>query len=193
MKKTVLILTAIALTVSFASFSQNKATIPTDFSKGNIITNNNESLDGYIKELFKTQGNIQFINNEGVKKTFTADALQSFTTNNTVYITYLSDFYKTIVSGSKGNLFQKVTDNNGKLITVGTESVVASTTDGKIGDYYFQLKKDGDLILVTKQNFETVFSENLSTNNAVLAAIKSKQLNYSQITETVEKLNNSSN
>lgn len=177
---------------AWSSFAQTEkpASLSADFVQGSILTSSYEKLDGYIKESLKKDGNIVFVNAQGQKKTYNVSNLQSFTVNGISYISYLNDFYKTIATGTKVALYQKTTDNNGKLISNGTESVVATTTDGKVGDYYLQSKKDNDLTLVTKKNFEESVSQVCADCSVLISDVKSKQIDYTQIVKVVEKYNN---
>jgi hypothetical protein len=177
---------------AWSGFAQTEkpAALSADFVQGSILTSSYEKFDGFIKESLKKDGSIIFVNAQGQKKTYNVSNLQSFTINNVSYISYLNDFYKTIAAGNKVALYQKVTDNNGKLISNGTESVVATTTDGKVGDYYLQSKKDNDLTLVTRKNFEESVSQVCADCSVLISDVKSKQIDYTQIVKVVEKYNN---
>ena len=84
-------------------------------STGYIISNNNEKLEGTIKESFK-KGNIVFTNSAGVKKTNTPAEITGFSNGEELYTAYLNDFYKIVSDGKKGSLLQKLTNNSGKLV-----------------------------------------------------------------------------
>jgi hypothetical protein len=185
MKQALFIITFISATLGCAA-----QTVPADFIAGSVYTSTYEKLDGFIKENLKKDGSIAFINAQGQKKAYNVGSLQSFTINNITYLSYLNDFYKTIVTGSRLSLYQKVTDNNGKLINNGTESVVATTTDGRIGDYYLQSKKDSDLTLITKKNFQESVMQVCADCTVVVDNVKTKQVDYSQLVKVVEQYNN---
>lgn len=189
MKQAFYLIAFISATLSCIAQSDKPAVVPSDFISGSVVTSTYEKFDGSIKENLKKDGSIIFINTQGQKKTYNVGNLQSFTLNNITYLSYLNDFYKTIATGSKLTLYQKVTDNNGKLINNGTESVVATTTDGKIGDYYLQLKKDNDLTLITKKNFQESVMQVCADCNVVIDNIKTKQVDYSQLVKVVEQYN----
>ncbi len=194
MKKTMLGLMMFIAAMPFMGFSQveKPAGAGVDFLPGYIITGNNEKIEGFIKESLKSQGGIAFVSNKGEKKQYNSFSLQSFFVNNTTYVSYSNDFYKVIVTGSKGALYQKATDNSGKLINTDAEARVATTTDGKIGDYYLQIKStdSDDFALITKKNFESVFTKVCADCVALQNDIKAKQIDYAQVVKAVEVYNN---
>ena len=192
--KQALILMAFVLTgLNNYAQTEKPATLSADFVPGTVLTPTNEKLEGFIKESLKKDGTILFVNAQGQKKIYNTANLQSFSINGVVFIAYLYDFYKTVSSGTKAALYLKVTDNNGKLINSGSESIVATTTDGKIGDYFIQSKKDNDLTLVTKKNFEASILQVCSDCSALMADVKSKLLDYTQLVKVVEKYNSCTN
>jgi hypothetical protein len=195
MKKNVLSLMMFFAVMPFMAFSQieKPASLPADFVPGYLITATNEKLEGFIKESLKSQGTIFFVNTKGEKKQYNSYNLQSFVINNVTYVSYSNDFYKVIVIGNKGTLYQKVSDNSGKLINTGSESRVATTTDGKTGDFYLQVKTSDDLTLITKRNFESVFAKVCADCLALQNDIKAKQIDYAQVVKAVEEYNSCTN
>jgi hypothetical protein len=184
MKKLITLAAALVFTAA-AGLAQ----APAGYTAGQITTSNNEKLDGYIKESFKGKGAISFIAAGGSKKTYSPADIKGFTLAGVQYIAYMNDFYKTIASGNKGNLYQKATDNSGKMTYNGADASPAATTDGRPGDYYLQVGLNNALNLVTKKNFETVFASHCADCAAVQSGIKAGQLDYTQIVKTVEQYN----
>ncbi len=179
---------ALLIVLAF-SVNVTNAQIPDGFKKGSVVLANNSKMEGAIKEALTSKGTIVFVSASGSKKTYSVSELTSFEINGENYIAYANDFYKAAISGAKANLYQKQTNNSGKLIYNGADAYTATTTDGRIGDWYIQVKSSDDLLLVTAKNFETVVSTGFADCSAVLADLKSKQLDYAQLSKVVEKYN----
>ncbi len=71
----------------------------------------------------------------------------------------------------------------------GAEVVLVRTAEGKTGDLYIQSASDGKWLLVSQKNFETVVLNAFVDCPAVLAEIKAKQLDFTQLAKTVEQYN----
>lgn len=171
------------------SFSNLQAQAPAGYEKGTIILADNSKQDGLIKESLNSKGTVSFLTATGSKKTYTVAELNGFSYKNDIYIAYTNDFYKAIAIGSKVSLYQKQTNNAGKLLYNGSDAYTATTTEGNIGDYYIQLNKTDDLLLVNAKNFSSVLSKSFADCSMVLADITAKQLDYAQLTKAVEKYN----
>lgn len=180
---------SLLLAATVLPFMAESQTISSDFQKGTIVTATNEKLDGTIKDQAKNKATILFTSSTGQKKIYTPAELSGFTLNGVNYISFASDFYKVITSGSKASLYQRVTDNSGKMIYNGAEAVVVTTAEGKAGDYYIQTGADSKLSWVTQKNFETFISAAFVGCPGVVADIKNKQLDYTQLNKAVEKYN----
>jgi hypothetical protein len=186
MKKTIFSL----LVIIGLSFSNVQAQAPAGYEKGTIVLANNSKLDGFVKESLGTKGTISFVSTTGSKKTYSVAELNGFSFKADSYIAYANDFYKTVAVGAKAGLYQKATNNTGKLIYNGSDAYAATTTEGGISDYYVKLTNSDDLVLVNAKNFDVVLSKTFADCSIVVADIKSKQLDYSQLTKAVEKFNN---
>lgn len=171
------------------SFSNVYAQTPAGYEKGAIILANNTKEEGLIKESLNSKGTVSFITATGSKKTYTVAELNGFSYKNDHYIAYTNDFYKAIATGSKASLYQKQSNNSGKLLYNGADAYTATTTEGNIGDYYIQLYNSDDLLLVNAKNFSSVLSKSFADCSVVIADITAKQLDYTQLTKAVEKYN----
>ena len=182
MKKMILSLALIVSALPFLAQAQ------TDFQKGTVVTAANEKLDGIIRDQTKNKGTILFASATGQKKIYTPAEIASYSLNGAVYISYSSDFYK-VVSSGKASLYQRVTDNSGKMLYNGAEVVSVTTAEGKSGDFYIQAKADGAFVLVTAKNFEAATLGALADCAVVVGEIKSKQVDFSQLVKLVEHYN----
>jgi hypothetical protein len=172
------------------TFNIAMAQAPAGFESGSIVLANNTKLEGYVKEALASKGSISFVSASGSKKTYSVSELNAFSYKTDNYIVYANDFYKTKIVGSKANLYQKESNNSGKLLYNGSEAFTATTTDGNIGDYYIKLNNSDDLLLVNSKNFATVLSKEFASCSTIIADIKSKQLDFAQLTKAVEMFNN---
>ena len=186
MKKMIVSLFMTAITGTFSAYAQAPSA---DFQKGTILTASNEKIEGTIKDQTKNKGFIAFVSASGQKKIYTPAELSGFSLNGTNYISYASDFYKVWIPAGKAALYQRTTDNSGKMLYNGAEVVSVTTAEGKAGDYYIQLVSGDKWIWVTQKNFESALSAAFSDCASVLADIKSKQIDFAQITKAVEKYN----
>ncbi|NCT93846.1 MAG: hypothetical protein GXC72_05455 [Chitinophagaceae bacterium] len=176
--------TLIAATIISGVFAQE------NLPQGTLHTTTGEKIEGRIKDQLKTKGTILFYTADGSKKVvFPADVL-GFTLGGVNYISYASDFYKEIVSGKKSGLFQRATDNSGKLLYNGAEAVTVTTAEGKSGDFYLRVSSRSTLDLVTKKNFSEVLGNVYKDCSALAAEVKAGQSGYEQLAKLVEKYNN---
>lgn len=158
--------------------------------KGFVVTEANERIEGDLKEEFK-KGKITVLLADNTKKTFAPSDLKSFQADGINYISHSNDFYKEITSGTKAQLYQKVTDNSGQKIYNGPEIVGYITTSaGKRGDYYLLQSPGASMDLITKKNFRDYFLKFFSNNESLVSKIKDKSLDYDQLKEAVDLYNN---
>jgi hypothetical protein len=94
-----------------------------------------------------------------------------------------------VLVNGKASLLQKQSDNSGKMIFNGSEASVATTTEGKIGEWYLLTASNGDLHLLGKKNFDAVLTNALTDCPAFLADLKAKTFAYDQLTQAVVKYN----
>jgi hypothetical protein len=171
-------------------FNALKAQAPAGYENGSLVLANNTKLEGFVKESLGSKGTVSFVSTAGTKKTYSVSELNGLSVKTDLYIVYSNDFYKSIVKGPKANLYQKQSNNSGKLLYNGADAFTATTTPGNIGDLYLQLNNSDDLVLVNVKNFESVISKEFASCNSVISDIKSKQLDYTQLSKAVDKFNN---
>lgn len=135
------------------------------------------------------KGAIIFSSATGQRKAYTPDELSGYTLNGVNYISYTSDFYKVVVSGSKASLYQRVTDNSGKMLYNGSDAMAIITAAGKLGDFYLQTGSDTKLTWLTQKNFDKIIASAFGSCPTIVAGINSKQWNYSQLSTVVNEYN----
>ncbi|HQR92707.1 MAG: hypothetical protein B7Y15_09540 [Bacteroidetes bacterium 24-39-8] len=182
--KKVIAITAFLALVGLEAISQ----VPAGFQKASLTLANNEQLEGTIKEGGIAKGTVQFEGANGSKKNYSAAELNALTVNGENYLALSNDFYKVLVNG-KASLLQKQSDNSGKMLYNGSEANIATTTEGKIGEWYLHNSATGDLHLLGKKNFDTVLGTALVDCPAFLADLKAKLFSYDQLVQAVTKYN----
>lgn len=181
---------ATSFVVTMATAQGSKPTgLTEEFQPGYIITYANEKTEGYIKDALKNKSAVVFATSAGDKKNYSTADVKEFAIKGERYVSHQNDFYKVITTGGKGSLYQKVTDNNGKVVYVGSEPTVVTTTEGKKGNYYLQVGNNGKLALVTEKNFEAVFATYCADCPALQEGIKTKQYAYTDVSKAVEQYN----
>lgn len=161
-----------------------------ELKRGFIVTENNQRVEGELKESFK-KGKIIVALPDKSQKTYAPADLKSFQLDGINYISHSNDFYREVTSGSKAQLYQKVTDNSGEKIYNGAEIVgYITTTPGKRGDYYLLQSPGASMDLITKKNFRDYFLKLFSNNDSLVSKIKDKSLDYEQLKEAVDLYNN---
>ena len=185
-KKTIIISLTLSLIAVFGLAQTNQVA---DFQNGSIIGFNGEKTTGTIKLLFKPRGGIIFSNSSGSKKLLSPNEIQGFEVNSELYTNYAGDFYKVIVSGTKLNLLQRVTDNSGKIFYNGAQAISNTSTEGKVGDFYLQPIGVDAFWHVTEKNYTIIAESAFASCALVLAEVKAKQSTYAQLAVTVTKAN----
>jgi hypothetical protein len=178
-----------SLLLAAVSFSAVEAQSGSDFQKGTVITATNETLDGTIRDQAAKKGTILFQSASGKKTVYSPAEISGYQLNGSSFVSYASDFYKVLVAPGKAGLYQRVTDNSGKMLYNGAEVVSVTTAEGKAGDYYIQLQSDSKWIRVTQKDFEATSLAVFADCTTVVAAIKNKQLDYTQLAKLVEQYN----
>ncbi|MBI2283192.1 MAG: hypothetical protein HYU71_05745 [Bacteroidetes bacterium] len=161
----------------------------TEFRKGTVQKADQEMLDGTIRDQTAKKGNILFQSSTGKKTVYSPAEIAGFTLNGSNYISYASDFYKVLVAPGKAGLYQRVTDNSGKMLYNGAEVISVTTAEGKAGDYYIQLQADGKWVRITQKDFEATVSSLFAGCSVVVDAVKNKQSDFASLSRLVEQYN----
>jgi len=181
-----------SLLLAAVSFSYVEAQSSSDFQKGTVLTATNETLDGTIRDQAAKKGTILFQSASGKKAVYSPAEISGYQLNGSSFVSYASDFYKVLVAPGKAGLYQRITDNSGKMLYNGAEVISVTTAEGKAGDYYIQLQADSKWIRVTQKDFEATVSALFSGCAAVTDAVKNKQLDYTQLSKLVQQFNSCS-
>lgn len=178
-----------SLLLAAVSFSYVGAQSTSDFQKGTVVTAANETLEGSIRDQAAKKGTILFQSVSGKKTMYSPAEIAGYNLNGSNYISYASDFYKVLVAPGKAGLYQRITDNSGKMLYNGAEVVSVTTAEGKAGDYYIQLQSDSKWIIVSQKDFESTATAVFANCASVVTAIKNKQSDFTQLAKLVEQYN----
>lgn len=180
----------IATLLLVAGFGLNvTAQTSSDFQKGSVLKAGNEIIEGSIRDQAAKKGNILFQSGTGKKTVYTPAEISGYSISGITYISYASDFYKVLVTPGKAGLYQRITDNSGKLLYNGAEVVSVTTAEGKAGDLYVQVQAEGKWTRITPKDFETTASALFADCASVVTAIKNKQLDHTQLSKLVQQYN----
>jgi hypothetical protein len=169
---------------------KTRAQAPAGFKPGYIITADNNRQEGFIKDNFRSKANIVFQSTDGKKKTYVANDIRETGIDGTVYITYGTDFFKLLSTGTKASLYQKASDASGQVIYNGSEAVGISTgTEGAIRDHFLKVGTDNNLKWITKKNFQQVLSSSCSDCPALVDNVKTNKIGYDEIEKAVQQYN----
>lgn len=146
--------------------------VPSGFVKGSITAGDGSVTEGYIKDNIKKSASVVFTDGRGQKKTYTGNQLNAVNVNGAGYICISGDFFRSLSAG-KMNFLQKASNASGNLTYNGTEAIISSGTEGKIGDYF--IYTGNKLKLVTKKNLDAFISSDLAA--CTPAAEKAKTIN----------------
>lgn len=166
------------------------AQAPAGFKTGYIILNDNTRKEGFVKENFKSKAAVIFQDTDGKKTTYSGNDIKEAGIGDITYISYSSDFFKLVSSGTKASLLQKVTDASGQIIFNGSEAVgVSSGSEGAIRDFFIRTSKDNSLHLVTKKNFLSVISTYCADCPSVTESVKNNSSSYEKLEEVIQLYN----
>lgn len=159
---------------------------PAGFVNGSVTLADGSVLTGYIKDNLKKSASVQFIDSKGSKKTYNATQVNAVRISDAGYTCISGDFFKTLSTG-KMNFLQKASNGSGTLSYNGTEAVVSSGTDGKIGDYFVYM--NNQLKLLNKKNLEAFISQDLAVCTPAVEKAKAINGDIARLQEAVEIFN----
>lgn len=181
-----LLLSSLFLTIA----TQTLAQAPAGFKAGYIVTGDGSRQEGFIKESFKSKASFVFQSADGKKTTYAGNDIKEAGIDGTVYISYLSDFFKVISTGNKVCLYQKVSDASGKVIYNGSEVVgINPGTEGSVNDHFIKTTGAGKMMLVNKKNFEQVVTAHCADCPNLVESVKTDKVNYEEIEKAVQLYN----
>lgn len=179
-----------AFCIVIVNNTSSLAQAPAGFKTGYIILNDNTRKEGFVKENFKSKAAVIFQAADGKKTTYSGNDIKEAGIEGITYVSYSSDFFKLVSSGTKASLFQKVTDASGQIIFNGSEAVgVSSGSEGAVKDFFIRTTKDNNLHLVTKKNFQSVVAAYCADCPSVTESVKNNSISYEKLEEVIQLYN----
>lgn len=176
---------AALLALSFTPvLAQNEA--PTGFVNGSVTLADGSEVNGFIKANLKKSASVVFIDSKGTKKTYNGNQLNAASINGAGYICLNGDFFKALSAG-KMSFLQKASDASGTIFYNGTEAIVNSGTEGKIGDYFAYA--DNKLKLLNKTTLESFINTDLAVCAPAVEKAKSINGDIAKLQEAVDIFN----
>lgn len=177
----------LATLVCFALVQNGLAQIPDGFTSGTVTLNTGVVMNGYIKESFKKNATISFLDSaEKNKKILSGQELSKISIGTVNYICYLGDFFKVIVEGEMSFL-EKCTDASGKVSYNGSEPILSAGTEGKVGDHF--LFEKNQLTLVSKKTMASLVNEKFKASPDALTKAKTVTNNIVDLADAVSIYN----
>jgi hypothetical protein len=159
---------------------------PAGFESGSVTLADGSELNGFIKNNIKKSASVVFIDSKGTKNTWKGSQLNAARINGVSYICINGDFFKALSEG-KINFLQKASDASGTISYNGTEAVVNSGTEGKIGDYFAYA--DNKLQLLNKTTVNTFINADLAVCAPALEKAKTINGDIAKLQEAVDIFN----
>ncbi len=178
----------VVIALSFGALAVKAQTeIPTGYTKATIILANGTTASGYIKDNIKKSASIVYLDNTGAnKKTYDGSELNSLNTATENFICIKGDFFKTICTG-KIYFLQKASNAANKISYNGTEAIINSGTEGKIGDYF--VYSGNTLKLINKKTVNAFITTDLSGCAEAIEKASTINGNIAKLQEAVEVYN----
>lgn len=166
---------------------------PKGFKQGTIILADSSSLSGFIRDNIRNNASVIFMSKAGEKKeNYNGSQLISVKIEETKFLCINGDFFKVLSEGELGFL-QKASDASAKPSYNGNEAIFSNGTEGKPGDYFIYGKKDSQLKLVSKKNFNEITASAFAGNTAAIDKSKTLNGDISRLKEAVDLYNDSNN
>jgi hypothetical protein len=162
--------------------------IPEGFTAGSIITSDNTTLQGHIKNNMKTKGEVIFLSADGKKTRYTASQLSGLTMERNDYVVANNAFYKLITDGAKIKLLRKAS-NSPRIEYNGSEPIGVSAGEGVYDDYFIQIVDTKKLQLVRKKDFQKIFTSICADCVPLTEDLKANKISFAEIEQAVALYN----
>lgn len=162
--------------------------IPEGFTTGTVITPNNSTLEGYVKNNLKKNGEVIFISSDGKKTKYNASQVSGLTIENNKYIVANNAFYKVVTDGAKIKLLRKASSSSAIQYN-GSEPIAVNTGEGGYDDYFIQLVATKKLQLVRKKDFSKVFASVCADCATLTDDLKANKIGFAEIEQAVSAYN----
>ena len=165
---------------SLGLLAQASSSIPEGFSSGSLVTADNLTNSGFVKNNMKKNGEIIFISADGKKTKYNAAGVSALTIDTTHYLAVENAFYKVVKDGSKLRLLRKASQSSG-IHYNGTDPILVNAGEGVYDDYFIQTISTRKLQLVRKKDFQKVFAATCADCATLTEELKSNKISFTDI------------
>ena len=151
---------------------------------------NGTTLQGSFRNDINKTGMLTYLDASSKKQQLSASQVKECSIDQHRYISYKNDFFEVVTTGNRYTLYQKVTDNDGKLTYNGTEATVMQGSEGRKGEYFISVSGDPDLTWLKKKEYVAIIKPMAKDCQAVLGQLESGKTAYTELPALVGTLNN---
>lgn len=155
-----------------------------DFTPGSVVTIDNITLAGHIKNNMKQNGGIIFLSSDGKKTRYTASQLSAVIIDSINYLVANNAFYKVVMDGTKIKLLRKAS-NSSRIEYNGSEPIAVNAGEGAYDDYFIQTVATKKLQRVPKKDFQKILSAACADCTTLTEDLKANKVGYHQIEQAV--------
>ena len=151
---------------------------------------NGTTLQGNFRNDISRTGTLTYLDAANKKQQLSASQVKECSIDQHRYISYKNDFFEVVTTGNRFTLYQKVTDNDGKLTYNGTEATVLQGSEGRKGEYFISAPGDQGLTWLKKKEYLTIIKPMAKDCQAVLEQLESGKMTYTELPALIGTLNN---
>jgi len=166
-----------------------QADLPKGYRHGVVTLASGKTENGFLKENMRSDAAVAFIGEDGRKKNYNGNELQSFSIDSIHFVCIKGDFFKLVCEGEICFL-QKSSNAAGHAVYNGTEAIFLNGTYGKINDYFFYDKAQQQLKLITKKNMNEMIAGTFSNCAAAIDKAKESGNDLAGLKQAVAIYNN---
>lgn len=166
--------------------------MPEGYKSGTVITADNSTHQGYLKDNIKKKGEILFMSQDSKPVKYKAAQLSEIKIDNTRYLVSGNNFYRLELDGPRVRLLRKANVVSDRIAYNGTEPIVINDGDGEYGDYFIQDLSNKKLQLIRKKDFAKIF-ESYASNCPPLSDKLKQGLSYDEIVQATALYNSCGN
>lgn len=175
--KKMIFLSAIMMIISMAN------------AQSTLTLANGTTVSGQVKATGLRNGKIVVIAADNKRSTYEAGNIKEATIDGNRYVSYKNDLFLEVVKGEKLSLYQKQSSSGGKITYNGAEPILAASSEGSIGDYFFSADGGTTMQLTSKKRFAEDIKKSCSNCNSVVSDIEGGRLGFADIKQIVQNLN----
>lgn len=186
----------LTLTLSLFLFSHQANAQELGFSEGLVITNENDTLIGQIRERteLKTYKGVIFISEEGERKFYYPNELKAYYVDGTYFESHplnnllkSNAFFKLQVIGKILVFSHKYWQDNGQVPNPNGQMIPSGGTI--VTRYYIKREGESELTKLKPIDFRKKLSKYISDNKMLSKVVKKANFKYDDIPSTIEYYN----